>query len=121
LYQGGRLIDHFSDVDAPLEMIRNFLASNGLRGDIVLQPVDLLSPGQLLRATCSKIVLQKVEFLFLDEPTNHLDIPSIEELENALGQFPGGFLCCSHVQQFIRSITQEVFQLHPTHIESIYL
>jgi ATP-binding cassette subfamily F protein 3 len=121
LYRGGCLLDHFLDVNAPVEMIRSFLASNGLRGDIVLQPVDLLSPGQLLRATCSKIVLQKVEFLFLDEPTNHLDIPSIEELENALGQFPGGFLCCSHDQQFIRSITKEVFQLQPTHVESVYL
>ncbi|HXK52099.1 MAG TPA: ABC transporter ATP-binding protein, partial [Caldisericia bacterium] len=61
------------------------------------------------------------EFLFLDEPTNHLDIPSIEELENALVHFPGGFLCSSHDQQFIRSITKEVFQLQPTHVESVYL
>jgi ATP-binding cassette subfamily F protein uup len=44
------------------------------------------------------------QLLILDEPTNHLDLPSIEELEDALGQYHGAIIYVSHDSYFTKNI-----------------
>ncbi len=119
LYPQGSLLEFFQEVPAEKEIVRNYLASNGLKGDLVNTDVRQLSPGQLMRATFIKIVLEKVEFLFLDEPTNHLDIASIELLETSLKEFPGGFFCISHDRQFICTIADSFYEFSTTGLKSI--
>jgi len=53
----------------------------------------------------------EVNFLILDEPTNHLDLPSIEELENAILEYPGAVICISHDSQFIERIGGDTIQV----------
>jgi len=49
--------------------------------------------------------------LILDEPTNHLDLPSIEELETALGKYAGAVIYVSHDGYFRQALGGDVLQI----------
>jgi ATP-binding cassette subfamily F protein 3 len=51
------------------------------------------------------------QLLILDEPTNHLDLPSIEELETALGKYSGAILYVSHDDYFRNAVPAEVVKV----------
>ena len=51
------------------------------------------------------------QLLILDEPTNHLDLPSIEELESALGRYSGAILYVSHDGYFRQAIGGDTVQV----------
>ena len=55
--------------------------------------------------------MSEPEVLILDEPTNHLDIPSIEALENALGDYAGTIIAVSHDRFFLDRIAQRLIVL----------
>ena len=42
-----------------------------------------------------------VNCLVLDEPTNHLDLEAIEQLEEALADYPGTVLLVTHDRRFL--------------------
>lgn len=80
-------------------------------GDYLFDPdadsqilVRNLSGGQKARLQLIKMLATKPNLLILDEPTNHLDLPSIEELENALKNYPGAVLYISHDSYFSRNL-----------------
>jgi ATPase subunit of ABC transporter with duplicated ATPase domains len=54
-------------------------------------------------------MLQGAMFLLFDEPTSHLDIESVQVLERALGQFPGGFLIVSHDRIFVERVADQLY------------
>jgi ATPase subunit of ABC transporter with duplicated ATPase domains len=84
---------------------RTLLAKFGLSGDDVQRPARLLSPGERTRATLARFQHEGVNLLVLDEPTNHLDLPAIEQLEQALANYPGTLLLVSHDRQLLESVT----------------
>jgi ATPase subunit of ABC transporter with duplicated ATPase domains len=63
-------------------------------------PVSQLSGGQKARLQLIRMLANNPLILLLDEPTNHLDLPSIEELENALADYPGAVIYISHDSHF---------------------
>lgn len=75
------------------------------------QKIMNLSGGQKARFQLIKMFIGDPNLLILDEPTNHLDLPSIEELENALDEFPGGILYISHDTYFINRMGGKVVEL----------
>jgi ATPase subunit of ABC transporter with duplicated ATPase domains len=75
---------------------RTLLAKFALRGDAVLRPSALLSPGERTRAVLALLSAHGVNALVLDEPTNHLDLEAIEELEAALGGYAGTVVLVTH-------------------------
>ncbi len=42
--------------------------------------------------------------LVLDEPTNHLDLPAIEQLEQALADYPGTLLLVTHDRRMLDAV-----------------
>ena len=84
--------------------IRNALAARLFRGDSVYKSVGSLSGGEKGHLLLTKLVLANNNFLLLDEPTNHLDMPSREELERALLEFPGTILMISHDRYFLNKL-----------------
>ncbi|MCA9349223.1 ABC-F family ATP-binding cassette domain-containing protein [Candidatus Saccharibacteria bacterium] len=72
------------------------------------QPVSSLSGGQKARLQLIRMLVNKPNLLLLDEPTNHLDLPSIEELESALGRFEGAILYISHDSYFANNISHSL-------------
>jgi ATP-binding cassette subfamily F protein 3 len=77
-------------------------------------PIEKLSGGQKARFQIISMLANDPQLLILDEPTNHLDLPSIEELETALGRYTGAVLYVSHDNYFRESMGGDVVQIGPT-------
>ncbi len=84
--------------------VRTLLAKFGLRADHVGRPVDELSPGERTRAGLALLQARGVNLLVLDEPTNHLDLEAIEQLEQALEQYPGTLLLVTHDRRMLERV-----------------
>ncbi|MGA6972332.1 MAG: ATP-binding cassette domain-containing protein [Candidatus Binatus sp.] len=54
------------------------------------------SPGEARKLAMAYGLGRQVWALVLDEPTNHLDMPAIEQLEQALFEYPGAMLIVTH-------------------------
>lgn len=74
-------------------------------------PVKRLSGGQKARFQVISMLANDPQLLILDEPTNHLDLPSIEELEAALGKYTGAVLYVSHDNYFCQAMGGEVIKV----------
>jgi ATPase subunit of ABC transporter with duplicated ATPase domains len=101
----GTLLDAFIRTsDAKLAEARGVLAKFGLGADHVQRPASSLSPGERTRATLALLQAVGVNTLVLDEPTNHLDLPAIEQLERAIGAFPGTVILVTHDRRLLETI-----------------
>ena len=74
-------------------------------------PIEKLSGGQKARFQVISMLANDPQLLILDEPTNHLDLPSIEELETALGKYTGAVLYVSHDNYFREAMGGDVVQV----------
>lgn len=70
-----------------------------------------LSGGQKARLQLIRLLAGNPNLLILDEPTNHLDLPSIEELESALGRYTGAVLYISHDEYFAQALGGEQLKI----------
>lgn len=87
--------------------LHKFLFSN----DEVFIPVRVLSWGQRVRLSLACLVIGGCNFLLLDEPLSHLDIPSRNQFEVALSDFPGTILAVTHDRYFISRFANQVWHI----------
>jgi len=73
--------------------------------------INRLSGGQKARFQLIAMLAAEPNLLILDEPTNHLDLPSIEELEKALGRYTGAVLYVSHDSYFAANVGGDVLEI----------
>ncbi len=74
-------------------------------------PLARLSGGQKARFQLISMLANDPQLLILDEPTNHLDLPSIEEIETALGRYSGAVLYVSHDGYFREALGGETLTI----------
>ncbi len=79
------------------QLLSDYLFNPAVDGDM---PIAKLSGGQKARFQLISMLADDPLVLVLDEPTNHLDLPSIEELEQALGSYHGAIIYISHDSYF---------------------
>lgn len=91
--------------DAAEADTRTLLAKFGLGAAHVLRPVSSLSPGERTRAALALLQARGVNLLVLDEPTNHLDLVAIEQLEQALADYPGTVLLVTHDRRMLATVS----------------
>jgi ATP-binding cassette subfamily F protein 3 len=91
-----------------------------LMGDYLFEPerdgrqlIRQLSGGQKARFQMISMLANDPQLLILDEPTNHLDLPSIEELETALGRYNGAVIYVSHDSYFRGALGGDVIEVAP--------
>jgi ATPase subunit of ABC transporter with duplicated ATPase domains len=116
------LLDAFGGVvpELPPAEIRTLLAKFGLRAAHVTRPAATLSPGERTRAALALLQARGVNLLVLDEPTNHLDLPAIEQLESALGSFPGTLLLVTHDRRMLDTVhTTRHLHLEAGHVHEL--
>ena len=61
----------------------------------------------------AKLLLNPPNFLLLDEPTTHLDIQSREALQDALKEFKGTICLVSHDIEFLRAVSEQIYEVSP--------
>ncbi|MDB5167541.1 MAG: Uup, transporter ATPase, ATP-binding cassette, subfamily er 3 [Candidatus Saccharibacteria bacterium] len=91
--------------------IRNLLSDYLFTEGDGKTPVSRLSGGQKARFQLISMLANEPQLLILDEPTNHLDLPSIEELETALGKYAGAVIYVSHDGYFRHALGGDVLQV----------
>ncbi len=91
--------------------IRNLLSDYLFTEGDGKTPVSRLSGGQKARFQLISMLANDPQLLILDEPTNHLDLPSIEELETALGKYAGAVIYVSHDGYFREALGGDVLQI----------
>lgn len=85
------------------------LLSYGLfRPDDLTVPVGALSAGQLRRLALARLLARPADLLLLDEPANHLALGLVEELEQALEEWPGAVVVVSHDRELRRRFTGRI-------------
>lgn len=91
--------------------IRNLLSDYLFTEGDGKTPLSRLSGGQKARFQIISMLANDPQLLILDEPTNHLDLPSIEELETALGKYAGAVIYVSHDGYFREALGGNVLQV----------
>ncbi|MFJ6408627.1 ABC-F family ATP-binding cassette domain-containing protein [Streptomyces hydrogenans] len=85
------------------------LLSYGLfRPDDLIVPLGALSTGQLRRLALARLLARPADLLLLDEPANHLALGLVEELEQALEEWPGALVVVSHDRGLRRTFTGRI-------------
>ena len=74
-------------------------------------PLSSLSGGERARILIARLMQEPADLLMLDEPTNDLDIPTLETLETALKEFPGGLVLISHDRSLIDGVATQVLAI----------
>lgn len=87
---------------------RTLLARMGLKAEKLGQPIQAFSFGERIRLKLTAMLLSKHDLLILDEPTNHLDLPSREQLQETLMDFPGSILLVSHDYYFLNQVCDKL-------------
>ncbi len=104
--------------------IRTLLGAFLFGGEASFKKVKVLSGGEKSRLAMCKLLLEPYNLLVLDEPTNHLDMRSKDVLKNALKNFEGTVIVVSHDRDFLKGITNRVFEFKDKkvkeHIGDIY-
>jgi ATP-binding cassette subfamily F protein 3 len=90
--------------------IKNILGGFMFHGDDIDKKVSVLSGGERTRLAMVKLLLEPVNLLILDEPTNHLDLKSKDVLKEALKNFDGTMILVSHDRDFLRGLSEKVFE-----------
>jgi ATP-binding cassette subfamily F protein 3 len=89
-------------------LLSDYLFNPSTDGNI---PISTLSGGQKARFQIIRMLINDPQVLILDEPTNHLDLPSIEELEDALGKYSGAVIYISHDSYFADRLKGELIKI----------
>ncbi|WP_414938973.1 ribosomal protection-like ABC-F family protein [Amycolatopsis sp. cmx-11-51] len=90
------------------------LLSLGLfRAADLRKPVRELSVGQRRRLELARLVTVRTDLLLLDEPTNHLAPDLVEELEQALSEYPGALVVVTHDRRMRRTFEGRRLELAP--------
>ncbi len=104
------IFDEFYDEFPHLTVteVRNSLAAFMFYGEEVFKTISMLSGGEKVRLTLSKILKKGPNLLILDEPTNHMDIVGKESLENMLKEYTGTIIFVSHDRFFVNKIADSI-------------
>ncbi len=94
--------------------VRGFLGRMLFSGDEGLKKLQVLSGGERVRVTLSKMMMTGANCLIMDEPTNHLDMESITALNNGLIKYPGVILFASQDHQFVQTTANRIMEITAT-------
>jgi len=97
--------------------VRDILGSFLFSGEAVDKKVKVLSGGERARLAMAKLLLEPKNLLVLDEPTNHLDMRSKDILKQALIKYDGALIIVSHDRDFLRGMTDKVYEFRDRKIK----
>jgi len=106
----------FDDMSSK-EEIRGLLGRMLFSGEEGEKLTHVLSGGETVRLTFSKMMLLKHNVLIFDEPTNHLDLESISALKDAFKEFQGTLIVVTHDHDLISDSATRILAMGKHGIE----
>ncbi len=91
------------------QQIRTMLAATGLKAELALRDINLLSGGEQVRIKLCDIMNRPSNLLILDEPTNHLDVLAKEALLEALKAYEGAIILVTHEIAFANELCNDIW------------
>ncbi|RAY14063.1 ABC-F type ribosomal protection protein [Actinomadura craniellae] len=95
----------------PAEHADALLALGLFRAAHLASPVKALSPGLRRRLELARMVSEPADLLLLDEPTNHLSPALMDDLEEALTDYPGSLVIVTHDRRMRAAFTGSHLEL----------
>lgn len=106
------VIDYMKeDCDYSVTEIRAVLASMGFTARDIEKPLDVLSGGERIKLTLSKLLTGRYNILLLDEPGNYLDLGSTEALEAMIAGYAGTVVLITHDQRLIDGVADVIYEI----------
>ena len=96
--------------------VLTLVAALGIDPDRLLESAAP-SPGEARKLAMAYGLGRQVWAMVLDEPTNHLDMPAIEQLEQALFEYPGAMLIVTHDNALARRCTNIEWRVDAGRVE----
>lgn len=75
-----------------------------LTGDVLKNPIYMMSEGQKGLLCYARFVIQKPDLLILDEPSNHINFRHLPVIAQALNNYKGAMIVVSHDEHFVSQI-----------------
>ncbi|MFX3674962.1 MAG: ribosomal protection-like ABC-F family protein [Paenisporosarcina sp.] len=88
--------------------IQTLMSNLGFGKEHWYLPIGSMSMGERLKLKLMAFMIEQKDMLIMDEPTNHLDLPSIEQLEKTLANYPGTILLVTHDSQLMGKLCNKV-------------
>lgn len=89
-------------------LIQTLMTNLGFAKDHWTRSIGTMSMGERVKLKLMEFILDHKDVLLLDEPTNHLDLPSREQLERTLADYPGTILLVTHDRYFLDQLTDKL-------------
>jgi len=89
-------------------LIQTLMTNLGFSKEHWSRPISTMSMGERVKLKLMEFMLDQKDVLLLDEPTNHLDLPSREQLEKTLSNYPGTILLVTHDRYFLEKLTNKL-------------
>ena len=93
---------------------RQLMAALGVRGDVLDQPMEHLSQGQLKKLELARSLSVPAHLYLWDEPLNYVDVDTRERLEAALLASRAAFIFVEHDARFVEAVATKQVVLSAT-------
>ena len=100
-WRKGSLREHLQRADLDESFFRQVMAALGVRGQVLDDPLEHLSQGQLKKVELARSLCTPAHVYLWDEPLNYVDVDAREAIEAALLAADTAFIFVEHDERFI--------------------
>lgn len=111
LWRSGSLQNLIDDAGLNQTQFRTVMASLGVRGDLLDQPIQNMSLGQQKKIDIARTLITPSDLILWDEPLNYIDIDTREQIEKAICRDLPTMIFVEHDESFVKNIATDILEL----------
>lgn len=111
LWNSGSLKQRVDEAGLDQAQFRTAMATLGVRGDSLEQPIENLSLGQRKKIDIARTLITPSDVILWDEPLNYLDVETREQIEIAILREKPTMVFVEHDESFVGKIATDILEL----------
>jgi lincosamide and streptogramin A transport system ATP-binding/permease protein len=111
LWKSGSLQKHLAKVGLDQSQFRTIMATLGVRGNPLEQPIENLSLGQVKKIDIARTLITPSDLILWDEPLNYMDIETREQIETAVLRSKPTMVFVEHDESFVGKIATDILNI----------